>query len=123
MNSGAHVIPFREAVPWIVLDLFHSETDPPGLWIDAEHFHLNSVSRVDEFARVLHPLRPAHLRDMDETFNTRLEFDEGAIVGDAGHLSSDASIGWKALLDCFPVIRQQLFVAERDPLAVPIKSQ
>src|SRR6185295_20302508 len=79
--------------------------------------------RIDDLARVLHALGPAHLRNVDEAFHARLELDECAIVGDARDTPTHASTNRETFLDTGPRIGQQLLVTQRDALAVAIKLQ
>jgi len=65
---------------------------------------------------VLHALAPRHLRDVDQAFDTGLEFDERAVIGQADHLAGHADAGGVTLHDVAPRIRYQLLVAERDAL-------
>ena len=41
---------------------------------------------------MLHPAAPGHLRDVDQTFDARLELDKGAVIGDAHHAADHAAV-------------------------------
>ncbi len=45
---------------------------------------------LTQLGRVLDPLGPAHLGDVDQALDALLELDEGAVVGEADHLALDA---------------------------------
>ena len=51
--------------------------------VDLEHLALDLLADLEELRRVLDLLGPAHLADVDEAFDARLELDERAVVGDA----------------------------------------
>src|SRR3954464_12201988 len=64
--------------------------------------------------------RPAHLADVYEPFDARLELDESAVVGDRDNLTRDACADRILLGDILPRIALELFEPERDALAIPI---
>ena len=105
-----------QLVPGIALDLLEAERDAPRRRIDAEHHRLDVVADVEDLRRVLDPLAPRHLADVDEALDARLELDEGAVVGEADRLAADARAGRVAIHDRRPRIGDQLLVAERDAL-------
>ena len=65
-------------------------------------------------------LGPAHLGDVDQTLDARLQFDERTIFGDVRHPAaedaSDGIFGRRA----FPRIAFELFHAERDALRLAV---
>ena len=60
---------------------------------------------------------------MHETFDTLLQFDKRAVVGDRDHLAANARTGTVLLVDIRPRVRQKLLESERDAFAVPIDVQ
>ena len=87
MNSSANLITVTKRHPGIGLNLLHPQTDSSGLRINAEHFDFNRVAGPDQLAGMLHALRPAHFRNVHQTFNARLQLNERAIVGNARDLA------------------------------------
>ena len=87
VHASTNVITFVQCLPWILLHLLHAETDAARLRIDAQHFNFHHVARIDDFARMLHALGPAHFRNVNQPFHARLEFDKGAVISHAGHAS------------------------------------
>src|ERR1700730_14754115 len=67
---------------------------------------------------MLHPLRPGHFADVDQSFDTLLELNEGAVVGHADHSSADVSPDRVAMFGIKPGIRRELLEAERHALLV-----
>ncbi len=59
-------------------------------------------------------LGPAHLGDVDQAFDARLQLDEGAVVGDVGHATGDLHAHRVLDADALPGIRLELLHAERD---------
>ena len=102
-----------EERPRVRLDLLHAEADPLRLRVDVEHDRLDLIALVDEL-RVLHPLRPAHLADVDEALDALLELDERAVESD--DLALDARADRILLVGAVPRVLLDLLQAEADAL-------
>src|SRR5215472_3946801 len=76
LDPGPDLIPLMKRAPGIVLNLLHAEADAAGLRIDCEDFDLDRIAGIHQLARVLNALGPAHLRDMDQTFDAALQLDK-----------------------------------------------
>src|SRR5215208_5234197 len=63
---------------------------------------------------------PAHLADVHQTFDARLELDERAVVRDRDNLAGYPRTDRILLSDVLPRIVLQLLEAERDSLAFPV---
>src|SRR5690349_12572229 len=123
MNPRADLVTFMQRLPGVLLHLLHAETDTTRTRIDTQHFNLDQVARIDNLAWMLHTLGPAHLRNVDQTFNARLEFNKGTVISNTRNASAYARTDRETLFDAGPRIRQQLLVTERDALTVTIKLQ
>src|ERR1051326_8024476 len=123
VNASANLVTLVQRLPRVLLHLLHAQTDATRLRIDAQHFNLNHVARVYDFARMLDALGPAHLGDMDQTFNARLELYEGAVVSHACYAAADTRSHRETFFDAGPGIGQQLLVTERDAFAFLIELQ
>ena len=77
MHARSNLITFVQCLPWVVLNLFHAEADPPSFWIDAQHFHLYHVPWVYQLTGMLYTFGPAHLRNVYKSFDAIFKFDEG----------------------------------------------
>src|SRR5581483_6730396 len=55
-----------QRIPRICSELAHSERDTALSRIHVEHDTLDLIANVDQLRRMLHPLRPCHLADVDE---------------------------------------------------------
>src|SRR3954468_19655832 len=64
--------------------------------------------------------RPAHLADVHEAFDARLELDERAVVRDADDLARDARADRILLGDVLPRVALELLETEADTLARPV---
>src|SRR6185295_7533612 len=104
MHACADLITLMQRLPGIFLHLFHAETDATRPWIDAQHFNLNHVSRINHLARMFDSFGPAHLGDMNESFNAALELDKRAVISDARNLTIHARADRETLFDAGPWI-------------------
>src|SRR5574341_982126 len=66
-------------------------------------------------------LRPGHLGNMHQALDARLDFDEGAVVGDRNHFALDARTDGEAFNRRRPRIGNQLFVTQTDALFVAVE--
>src|SRR5690242_2317327 len=110
VNARADLITLVQRLPRVLLHLLHAEADATRLRIDAQHFDFHRVTGVDDFARVLDALGPAHFGNVDQTFHARLELDERAVIGNARDLAVQTRADRKTLFHAGPGIRQQLFI-------------
>src|SRR4029077_3980679 len=88
--------------------------------VDLEHLDLDFLRGRDDLAGVHVLLGPRHLRDVDQTFDARLELDERAVVGDVGDAALDAGAERILALDALPRIIEQLLHAERDAVRLVV---
>jgi hypothetical protein len=123
VNAGADLVTLVQRLPRVLLHLLHAETDTSRLRIDAQNFDLDRVAGIDDFARVFDALGPAHLGNVDQSFNARLEFHERTVISDAGDASRHSRADRETFLHTRPRIRQELFITERHALAFAIKLQ
>src|SRR6185369_15398436 len=80
-----------------------------------------SVAGIDDLARMLDALGPAHLRNVHQSFNAALQLDEGAVISHARHASIHAAADRETLFDAGPRIRKQLLVTERHAFTLAIE--
>jgi hypothetical protein len=112
-----------QSLPWIVLNLFHAQADSSRLGVNTQDFYFDTVTRIHQFARMLYPFRPAHFRNMHQTFDAILKFYEGTVIGDAGDSARHSRSYREAFINTGPGIRKQLFISERNAFAILIKLQ
>src|SRR5205085_2530053 len=113
-DRGAGRILLDEDLPGIAHGLLETERNAALDRIDLEDLHLDLLRGGDDLARMHVLLGPGHLGNVDQALDARLQFDEGAVVGDVGDAALEAG-GHRVLrLDALPGIVQQLFHAERD---------
>src|SRR5688572_24277886 len=116
LDARTHRVLLGELVPRVALDLLEAQRDAPCRRIHAEHHRVDVVADVEDLRRVLDALAPRHLGDVDEPLDARFELDEGAVVGEADHLTAHARADRVAVLHRGPRILHELLVAERDAL-------
>src|SRR5439155_9789813 len=69
LDARSDVVTVAQSLPRIRLHLFHTEADAARLWIHAQDLNLDGVARVDDFAGMLHPFRPAHLGNVHQALD------------------------------------------------------
>ncbi len=82
--------------------------------IDLEDHHLDFLRGGDDLARMDVLLGPGHFGDVDQAFDARLQFHEGAVVGDVGDAARELGADRIFRVDAFPRIGFELLHAERD---------
>src|SRR5439155_776848 len=111
---------FWQRHPRILLGLFHAERDLLLRLVHFEHDRLDRFADRHELRRMPDVSRPAHLGDVHQAFDTRLELDECAVVRDRDDLALHARSNRILRRDVLPGIGLQLLQAERDALALPV---
>ena len=79
----------RKAVPRIGQALLQAEADAALGRVDVEDDDLHLLAGGDDLAGMHVLLGPAHLGDVDQAFDARLQLDEGAVVGDVGDAADE----------------------------------
>ena len=79
-----------------------------------EHHGFHLVARLHHFGGMFHATRPGHFADVNQSFHSRLQFDEGAVIGDVHHSSHDAAVDRILLSNRKPGVRLDLLHAQRD---------
>ena len=123
LDDGAHGPLQLDAVPGVLLELAHAEGDALVLHVHAEHDGLDEVADGDQLGRVLDPLVPGHLGDVDQALDAVFQLDEGAVVGDRDHLAAHDGSDRVLVVGLLPRIGPDLLVAEADPLGLGVELQ
>ena len=110
----------RQHHPGILLGLFHTEGDLLFLRIHFEHNGLDGFTNRDDGRRMTYRPRPTHLADVNQAFDTGLQFDKCAVVCDADDFALQPRTHRVLLGDVLPRILLQLLHTERNSLALPI---
>src|SRR3954469_6647649 len=109
-----------EHFPRVAHGLLEPKRNPPLDRIDFQDLHFNFLRGRDDLARMHVLLGPRHLRDVDQAFDARLQFDERAVVGDVGDAAGEARVQRIFGLDALPRIVQQLLHAERNAVGLVV---
>src|SRR5512146_2688957 len=109
----------RQHHPRILLRLLHAERDLLLVRVNLEHDGLDRLADAHQLRRVTNVASPAHLADVHEAFDARLELDERTVVRDRDDLAGDTRADRVLRRDVLPRIRLELLEAERDALTLP----
>ena len=123
LDLGSHRIFRFNKIPRIRGDLLHAERDFPGGFVHIQHLGFHDVSDRNDLRGVSDFVGPRHLRDMHESLDAGLQFDESAVIGEAHHTSldpcSDGALGRHA----HPRVRALLFQSQRDASRLAVIAQ
>src|SRR5256886_3060869 len=120
LDPHAHRVLLRQRHPGIFLGLLHAERD---LFCCLVHLQYNGFYRFadrHDLRRVTHVARPAHLGDVDQAFDARLELDERAVVGDRHDLALHPRAHGVLRRHVLPRVGLQLLETEADALSLPV---
>src|SRR4029079_7041688 len=120
VDPRAHRVLERQHHPRILLRLFHTERNLLFVRIDLEHDRFDRLADAHELRRMTNVARPAHLADVHEAFDARLELDERTVVRDRDDLPGDTRADRVLRRDVLPRIRLELLETERDALTLPV---
>src|SRR3989449_691662 len=120
LDLGADRVLRLHEVPGIRRHLLHPERDLAGGLVHIEHLRFHLRADGDDLGRVPDFVRPAHLGDVDEAFHTRLQLDEGAVIGQADHPALDPGADRILGGDAHPGIGALLLQTERDAAGLAV---
>src|SRR5215470_393864 len=107
-NRSADWVFVMQCVPRIRGKLPHSQRDSSFLRNHVEHYAFDLITDVNQLRRMLHTLRPRHLADVDESFDTLLQLYERTVVGNADDSSRDMRAHGITMRSIQPRIRSEL---------------
>ena len=98
--------------PRILGELLDAKTDALLLLIDLQHDAFNRITLLVLLVGVRDLLGPRHIRDVQQAVDARLDFDEGAVVGQVANSTSDNCAGGVSLGDQLPRVQLGLLEAQ-----------
>src|SRR4030042_2540247 len=117
----ARRISFCNEVPGIGFDLFHPQGDPAFHRIAIKSHYFQKVADVDDFGRMFHLFAPGHFRNMNQSFDSLLKFDEDDIISDIDHFPLNARSHRIILQSEIPWVREDLLQSQRNLLLLLIE--
>src|SRR5579862_523933 len=120
-RAADHVV-LDKGFPRVGHDLLQAEADASLLRVDVEHHDLDLLTGRDDLAGVDVLLGPAHLGDMDQPLDPRLQFDEGAVVGNVGDAALELGAGRIFELDALPGVGFELLHAQGNALRLRVEA-
>src|SRR5690606_36500906 len=112
-----------DVLPRILGRLLQAQRDPLILRIHAEYDDADVVALAQHLRRMLDALRPAHVADVDQPVDPRLDLDERAEAREVTDLALDTRADRVLLRQREPRVLLDLLHAERDLLVVAIDLQ
>ena len=122
-NLLAGLVSLGKIVPRVLFRLLEAERDPLLLGIDRQNHDLDFLALAHHFRRVLHAAGPAHVGDVDEAVDTRLDLHECAERGEVANDPLDPRAGRILARKREPRVFLCLLHAERDLLLFLVHSE
>src|SRR5690606_11061797 len=119
-DLGAGRVAIGEAAPRVGLGLAQTERDPLLLGVQLEDHRLDGIALGEDLLGVADALGPAHLADVDEALEARLDLDERAERGEVGDRARDALPDGVVGEHVFPRVGRELLHGEVDALALEV---
>src|SRR5262245_46229418 len=123
LDRVAHVMTAEEVVPDIRRQLLQAERQPLVLGVDVEHHRIDDVALLQHFRRVLDPLAPRHVGDMNQAVDLFLDLDERAELGEVTNLALDSRTDGVLVRQVVPRVALDLFQTKRNASSRRIDSQ
>src|SRR5213592_1371381 len=120
LEARADGILLRQRHPGIFLGLFHAEGDLLLRLVHLEHHRFDRLPDGDDLGRMPDVAGPAHLGDVHQPLDPRLELHERAVVGDRDDLALHPRADGILRRHVLPRVRLELLQPEADALALPV---
>ena len=104
----------EEVVPDVGRELLQAERQPLVLGVDVEHHRIDHVALLEHFRRMLDPLAPRHVGDVDEAVDLLFDLDERAELGEVANLALNLRADRILLGQLVPGVVLDLLQAERN---------
>ncbi len=112
LDDGPGRIALGQVLPGVVEQLLHAQRDAAIGRVHAEDDCLDFVARLDQLGGVLEPLRPGHLREVNQAFDALLQLNKRAVVGDGKNAALDVGADRVALSGVKPRVGSELLEAK-----------
>src|SRR6266850_3656157 len=111
----ADLVAREEVVPDVSGELLQAERQPLVLGVDVQHHRLDDVALLQDLGRMLDPLAPRHVGDVDQAVDLFFHLDERAELGEVAHLAVDLRADRILVGEVVPRVALDLLQAERNP--------
>src|SRR6056297_1513677 len=118
LDFGAGGVGLGKDFPRVAHGLLETKADTTLGAVDFQNHDFDLLRGGDDLAGMHVLLGPGHLRDVNETFDTGLQLNEGTVVGDVRHAAGMHRIERVLGGDQIPRIFLQLLHAEADAMRV-----
>ena len=118
---AANRILLIDLLPWIFSQLLHAERHLALVAVESEDHCLNLVTHLHELLCRVEVCAPRHFRYVDETFYTRCNLDECAVVSHHNHLTLHLVTNLEVRIKSIPWVWSQLLQAKGDALLLVVE--
>ena len=121
-NGAADRVLVLELLPGVLLHLLEPERDAPLAAVHVQHQHVHFLAGGNDLAGMHVLLGPAHLADVHQTLDARLQLHESAVVGDVGHAPGEPRASRILRGHALPRVGLELLHAQADALGVAVEA-
>ncbi len=108
-------------LPRVGLALLHTQGDATFVFVDFQNHDFDFIAECDKLVRRYVFVGPVHLGHVNQAFNTWLEFNKCAVIGDVGDLAKQASALWVAAVHAHPWVVAHLFQTQGHAIFLGVK--
>ncbi len=117
----AHRIFDFNTIPWIRLELLHTERHLALVAVECEDHCLHLFTYGHEVLCAVKMLRPAHFRYVNQPFHTGGDFYECTVIGNDHYFSLHDVTHLQSFTECIPWMRSQLLQTECNALFLVVE--
>ena len=120
-NVRTYWVLLYKKLPWVLFSLLHTKRDTLAVEIDVENDCLDLITNLNQLGWVLHATCPGHLRDVNESLNTRLKLHEGAVVGKGNNTTTNLLVLSVSVCDVLPWVLLNLLETKGNTLTITVE--
>src|SRR5437016_795066 len=102
VHHVADAMRIEERLPGIGLKLFDAKREPPLLRLNSQDDRADLLALLQDLGRMLDPLGPAQIADVDKAVNSIFDLDKRAKVGQVANTAFHDRIDGIALMQAVP---------------------
>src|SRR5579863_1300504 len=115
--------PCFNSAPWIFAELFDREAHLTRIFIERYNACLVFITQFEEFFRIDRRIGPGDFAHVNQTFNTRHNFEESTVVFNVHYFTFHNFAFLNGFRQHIPWVRSQLFQTEADTFFAIVEVQ
>ena len=107
-HAVAFVVVGREVFPWVRLTLLDAQRDPTTLFIYIQDHYFSFIANIHNFGRVNIFVGPVHFGNVNQAFDTFLNFNKATVVSNVRNFTQNTCTFWVPTSDIDPRVFAEL---------------